>query len=71
MKNISDKVEEALKNQEQVLAERPEIARMQELFARLVQAGVITKREYTIPLVDTIGHNVGGAIRYQRSERPK
>lgn len=71
MDNISDKVEEALKNQEQMLNKHPEVARMQELFARLVQAGVITKREYTIPLVDTIGHSVGGAIRYHRQDRSK
>lgn len=56
--NISDKVEMLLANNKEKFAENVELKKMQDILREMQSLGLVTKQDYTIPPLDTLGNKL-------------
>lgn len=68
MGETTKKVEDLLRDGRFAKKNQPKLAELEELYAKLLKAGVIRKPEYDLPLLDTLGCRVTNAVRHQRHD---
>jgi len=56
--NTAEKVQKTLTEYPTMTKNQEELSRLQDFLHRMEEAGVARKREYDIPLVDTIGRSL-------------
>jgi cell fate (sporulation/competence/biofilm development) regulator YlbF (YheA/YmcA/DUF963 family) len=66
---LTERVKEALKEEEKVRESSREFQNLREFYAEKKKEGVAIKHEYTLPLIDTIGHSIQ-SDKQQRNKTP-
>lgn len=71
MGKVTEKVEDLLRGNQDFAKLYPAAAGMQELYLKLLREGVISKPEYDLPLLDTVGCRVANSTRQRHGPTAK
>jgi hypothetical protein len=71
MKKLTDKVEDVLRGTRDFTRDQPDVARMQQMYLHLLNQGFISRPEYELPLLDTVGCKVETPTRNRSSAEHK